>query len=287
LGLIALQRVISYSKTFYIVAKNRRGEPVKYPRAHLPEETQVDGRSWLIGSGDENGLIDVILLPTITDFDWEVRADGYRPATVMGNPRGGRTEVTLEDGHQVSGVVVSAAGRPLAKVLVRVACRGSFGETRTITDSAGHFSLNASCLREAFLEASVPGSGTRQVRLPAQSPSEELVIKLWDSEGGVAGRILHKDGRPVTRFTVHIAIELGVGDFFVITRLISDQEGRFAFLDLPSGQLKMEIKPEDVPPDHRAGIQWEIFRLNIRKGIVHSDLDIRLQDKRVSEDSPW
>jgi len=261
--------------TFYIVVKNRRGEPIKYPRAYLPEGR----RSPVIGSGDENGLIDVLLLRTVTDFTWEVRADGYRPATVMGNPRGGRTEVTLEDGPRVSGVVVSTAGRPIHKAFVLVACLGSFGEARTITDPAGHFSLNASCLGDAFVEVSSPRFIKRQVRLSTPLPGQDLVIKLEHSEGGVAGRILHQDGRPVTRFFVPIENE-----FFVFSRLFSDREGRFAILDLPSGQLRMLIKAEDVPPDRRGEIQPETFHLNIRKGMVHTDLDIRLQDKRVSED---
>jgi len=258
--------------TFFITVKNRQGEPVKYPRAYVSAARP----SQMVGFGDESGLIDVPLTPQLTSLDWEVRAIGYRSANVSGNPKGGKADVTLEDGPVISGVVMSQSGRPIPRALVVAGCRGANGGF-TRTDSDGRFSMNTGCTAQVFVEASCPGYVTRGLRLAAEALKQDLLIKLQEPDGGISGWILHRDGRPVKRALLQLMNE-NPEEPFSITRSLSDPEGRFAILDLPAGQLELQVTAADQV-EGQPPLSPETFPVKIRKGMVYTDLVIRLNDQ--------
>ena len=257
--------------TFYITVSNHRGEPINLARAYAVEGK----RSHAIGMLSQPGFIDILLTPDITTFNWEVRAFGYLPKAVTGSPKGGRARVVLDDGPLVSGVVQSAAGRPLDKAMVLGLCKGGMGG-QTRTDSAGGFSLNVGCPAELSLEVSRPGYVPKLVTVAADEVKQNLVIRLQDPAGGVTGQVLHSDGTPATRFQLQIENENLENSFFV-THGFSDPSGRFSVLDLPAGKLEMQIVAADND-QHEPGMpEMESFALNIRPGMVYSDVIIRLR----------
>ena len=105
------------------------------------------------------------------------------------------------------------------------------------------------------------------------------MIQLSEPESGISGQVVHADGSPVTRFMIDIAGK-DPENPFCLSRSFSDRLGRFVILDLPSGDLEVQIMPADrelVPPIEAISIQ-------LRKGMVYSDVVLVAKDEANPRD---
>ncbi len=139
-----------------------------------------------------------------------VEAKGYAPQQLRFTPgtqeQPGKTAITLEPGHAVSGKVVNAKGEPLSDVwIVADGPQGSDSETSqyTTSDQQGKFSFD-SLSDSTSLDFTRAGySPLRNKQVPLDGKDEVIVTML--DEGVLRGKVVDDEtGKPISPFIVHI-----------------------------------------------------------------------------------
>jgi hypothetical protein len=147
-----------------------------------------------------------------------VRAAGFAGEVFRGPDPG--PVLTLREGEAVEGVVLDLHGRPIPGARISsppsppAACE-------TLSDAAGRFVLPP-VVPNAALRAEAKGYAPLEISLSLY-PDEERTVVFWLVPGrSVSGRVVDSAGEPV-------ADALVVLDQEVVSKVITDREGRFAF----------------------------------------------------------
>lgn len=160
--------------------------------------------------------------------------------------------VPLEPGATVRGVVVDDRGEPVSSALVRVERESeSLPPWLARTDSEGRFEIDTLYAGEHRLRVSSSGHGAIG-RSGVEPGGTELRIVL-ERVGSVAGRVTGPEGRPAAGATVLIA---GSG-IWPARQTQTDDEGRFRWVDVPSGVYEVRAHSGELVAEPRRGLDVE------------------------------
>ncbi len=164
----------------------------KAPRETFSSDAPSDAQGRLILAGLQQGSYRVRFM-----------ARGYQPAerSEVAVPETGEVdlgEVTLENGLEISGVVLKSDGSPASGAFVHARGKGVKGSEGVSTDPDGSFTILG--LREGSyqLSAFVDKSAAE---VQAKAGDRGVTIRL-PAASRLRGRVVEGDGRPITRFEI-------------------------------------------------------------------------------------
>jgi len=163
-----------------------------------------------------------------------VLADGRRPfvrtGIVVEEDRATDVPATLEPGAPLAGVVVDAAGSPIARAAVAASRR--IGRATATTDERGRFALSGLAPGSTAIDVEAAGFVALKTEAAAGPDEARLVMRR---ESSVSGQVVDREGRPVTAFRIFARPSRDSRD--AVRRLrgsaparrieVSDPEGRF------------------------------------------------------------
>jgi beta-lactamase regulating signal transducer with metallopeptidase domain/protocatechuate 3,4-dioxygenase beta subunit len=192
--------------------RDEAGKPVKGALvSYSPDQAYVlyqDTRT------DENGHFRLARISEAREDSICVLAKGFAPADQRATPGKGdqvpHLDFTLTPGHNASGRVVDAAGKPVAGATIVAARpvsrqpRGSYFGPRIDTDAEGRFKFDS--LPAQGVTADVWKQGYSAVRQTPITVDGETEIRM-DPAGVIKGRVVDETtGQPVTSFNVRLGI---------------------------------------------------------------------------------
>jgi hypothetical protein len=186
----------------------------------------------------------------------------------------GRVTLPLDTGAfgTVSGRVVDAKGRPIARAEIRC------GFFRIFTDADGRFEAPHLPAGEQSVSARRSGyaTGSAEVDVPRGGTREVEIVLTWAESGGLRleGRVLTAEGAGLADATVYLIDESGRGTLRSVT---SGAEGRYVFEDLPERLRTTALRVQ--AGKHREGYQSTTVELE--GGLTDDALDIRLPPRQV------
>ncbi|HZL21537.1 MAG TPA: carboxypeptidase-like regulatory domain-containing protein [Polyangia bacterium] len=162
--------------------------------------------------------------------------------------------LALRDGIPVEGQVLDEAGGPLegARVLVGSGAAADPAGFYALTDAGGHFSV-AVPAGSYRLTASAPGHGSARVsvEVPATGAPAAVEIRLVRAEAVLEGLVRDADGRPLSRARLLVwprdPPAGGTAESSPIGSGSADIGGHFRLVDLPAGELRLEVQHPDYP----------------------------------------
>lgn len=231
------------------------GAPVAGAQVHVSVRANgMEQRHELTCGDDGRFAIDPVLAGAAV---LEARAEGYAQAAPTGATlapgKEAKVELRLQEPLAMAGRVVDAAGEPVAGVRVRAGRAGTrMKALETHTAADGTFAFDAvdrgpywvSGFKEGYAVATREGVVT---------PIEDLVLRL-PGFGGVRGRVVGADARPLGEFTIRVARfrphgvtapKPGGGG----TR-VSPDDGRFELSPLEPGAYDLVVSATGLAPVH-------------------------------------
>jgi len=230
-----------------------------------------------MGRTDANGIFRVGGMPP-GPRELTVYATGYPAIRAKTNivPDMKPAEITIEAGGSLTGVVVDAAGRPVAGA--HVGARGA----SSVSDASGHFQLDGLPLHRTFdLSASVKGaSGSIEDARVGAEPYRIVLLP----KPVIRGRVLDDvTGQPITRFQSSLGVRSNPGEdvaFFPSDREDNDsQDGTFERRSISYPMARVRVRADGhLPaqtPEVKAGETPAAFVLRLKRGddVVGAVLD--------------
>jgi hypothetical protein len=160
--------------------------------------------------------------------------------------------LSLRDGFPVEGRVVDDGGGPIEGARVAVA-GGAAGDSvaglYALTDSAGHFSISVPA-GSYQLAASASGHGAARaaVEIEAGRSPASVEMRLTRAEGAVEGLVRDTAGRPLARARLLAWPREAMAGASPLASTSADVGGHFRLVDLPAGELRVEVQHPDYPP---------------------------------------
>jgi len=200
-------------------------------------------------------------------FECTISAEGYKAKSVTANPESQPLEVVLDElePHVISGRVITESGEPLPATVVEI-----YNLTAE-TDSDGRFSKILK-IEEQSVQVRIIKPGYIEYKETASLSSgpaaKELEICLKQSEGGLYGRVLDAEGRPLERFLM-VFKQTGL----IFFRDFESEDGQFSVTDLPAGTYDLFIQSVPFGPLNSATVRnLQVKGVEIRKGYMYGEL---------------
>jgi hypothetical protein len=171
-------------------------------------------------------------------FQCRVTAEGYKTRFTAIDPQRANSVVVLENANNLSGVVTSSDGLPLAGAKIKITGPGS-GQESTKTDADGAFAL-AIAVSPGYATISHAGYADRSVDYDVYAAPQYIRVTLAPS-GGIYGRAVDESGRPVWKYQVTIR-DLENKAPGQLPRFFSSFDGDFAWTDLPAGKFSLHFR---------------------------------------------
>ena len=214
-----------------------------------------------------------------------VAAKGYRSESVVFDPAEPLTTVTLEDGLHVQGRVLSETGQPVAGASVGI-WSGPGREREQVekfmkTDSEGTFSLVLERQPVRRFTAQAPGYVPRTV-IPEGNSTDLIEIRLKPGEGGIQGRVVDAQNRPVELFSLYLRSTSPNGEHLQISQSFQNPQGGFSVLDLMAGEYLINIRGLDR--NTHMPISEGETTVQVQKGHLSGEIVVPLIDLAPIED---
>lgn len=186
-------------------------------------------------------------------------------------------EFVMPVGVTVSGIVVSAAGAPMAGAQVDLE-----GNPVAITDMQGSFTIRAAA-EEYGIGACAEGHGpSRTQHLLSHDGRAEVRLELGAAGGIVEGVVLDADGRPLPELRVTIGRYEGGASWLGDApprpaRVLTDGDGRFRAIGIAAGEQQVSARAPGCLPwtgtcqvvaDATANVAIALLRGNTLRGML-------------------
>jgi hypothetical protein len=206
------------------------------------------------------------LQPRPGPFECTISAEGYRAKSVTAY-QSQPLEVVLDElePQVIRGRVVTEWGEPLPATAVQIAYLtaetdrdGRFSKTLRIAAQ----SVRVRIIRPGYVEY-------RETASLSSGPAvKELEICLKQSEGGLHGRVLDAEGRPMERFNI---VFKNAGLIYV--RDFEVEDGHFSVTDVPAGAYNLSIQSVPYGPlDFNTVRTLQVEGVEIRRGYMYGEL---------------
>ncbi len=218
---------------FRLQVRDPRGAPIPGASVRRPDH-------WVVKT-DPFGRVALPLIPELTTVQFKVWADGFRSAEFEFEHGRLPESVTLEDGLEFFGRVLSENGAPVQGALVTI--NGAAGAA-VRTDAHGRFSRLVPNPPVHAIHVRKAGYLTQGFDFEDPGPVCPVTLRLKASEAGLIGRALHSDGSPAWRFIVNL-ISVAGGESY--SQVFENPQGNFAVYDAPAGRYHVEVVAAGSP----------------------------------------
>ncbi len=197
----------------------------------------------------------------------QVRAAGFVDRTALIGPGEQVTEIALKRADAVIGAVSTPDGRPVARARILIRTRGAFESG--LTDESGGFAVAIAQPPATEIQASKAGYvGASFLLDPKSMPGfKKITLKPAEAGGGIYGKVVTAEGRPVYSFVFRIT----PGS---IRRYFSSLDGTFEVSDLPEGTYSFTVRCLE---EGKVNLQGNLDRVDVRKGMVYGPVVVRLR----------
>jgi hypothetical protein len=182
---------------------------------------------------NDRGVIRIAAPPGATRFECTVSAPGYIAKTLEMETNAARHEVTLEGAGACRGQVINERGAPVSDALVDVFP----SEGEVLTDSAGMFSVPVPALPVKEIKVNRVGYLSERLLFLEEAAPSFVRIRLKRTEGGIYGRVVNDQGKPIKKFIMTTLDPQGGSG--MISRMFEDEDGLFAISDVPPGNYQL------------------------------------------------
>ncbi len=252
-----------------VVVRNAEGKGIPF--------AIVSGRP--PATADENGVATVVVNSDSGPFKCRVRAAGYKEKTLALDPKARSMEVVLDKAELFTGRVLSESGAPLPGVSLQI--RPSQADGDVTSDSLGMFSvpLLDAPIREVV--AGKPGYITEFLLYydDKQKCPPFMEITLKRTEGGIYGRVIDEEGKPVALFSVVLRDFAQQSPYPRFARFFDNEEGLFSITEVPAGRYGMSVMSIVDPTTKRRPQSWESNQVELRKGLYFGEMLIQLASR--------
>ena len=221
--------------SFTLKVEGRDGETIAHAMVERPDGQVV--------AADEEGIVEMALLPEFETIHCGIWADGYLRLDADLNARDAFQVVRLEPAPEVHGWVISSYGEPV--VDARLHLHGTRGlaahrEKPVYSDGSGAFSRGLSDPPLQRIQVTHPAYIDEWIRFD-EHPFDPVVIRLRSQETALAGSVFGQAGLPVRRFTV----EVMPADSSMIpqpfSKFFDSSDGRFLISSVPPGKYQVSV----------------------------------------------
>ncbi len=203
-------------------------------------------------------------------FQCRVIAEGYKTRFTAIDPQRANSVIVLENANNLSGIVTSPDGRPLAGAKIKITAPGTDQES-TRTDADGAFAL-AIAVSPGYATISQPGYVDRRVDYDVYVAPQFIRVALEPS-GGIYGRAVDGSGQPVWRYRVTIR-DLESKAPAELPRFFSSFDGDFSLTDLPAGKFSLYLQGTGSADSWP--LSGRIDAVEIRSGSIYGPVTVVL-----------
>jgi hypothetical protein len=259
---------LSQAAAISFPVRNSRGEALPYATATAPGHFKIAG-------GEKRGVIEISVPLELSPFDCTVAADGYKPNTILLDPKAPPSAVVLEDRPLFKGKVTAEKGEAVADALVSVwgtgGAQGKFDGAVT-TDKTGRFSIPLAYPPAREVKVTKLGFFDQRLTFDSAKPAPpEPAIRMKHVESGIYGRVIDYRGISVKRFVVHLRDAAARPGSHEYQRSFSDERGAFMVTDIAPGTYTLIIQSiMDATTDNVQLVSRE--QVEIRKGFLLGEI---------------
>ena len=204
-------------------------------------------------------------------FQCRAIAGGYKTRLTAIDPQRVHSVVVLENANNLSGIVTSPDGLPLAGAKIKITSLAG-GQQSARTDAEGAFAL-AIAISPGYATIFHPGYADSRVDYDVYAAPQFIRVTLEPS-GGIYGRVVDELGRPVWKCQVTIrGLESQAPG--QLPRFFSSFDGDFAWTDLPGGKFSLRFQSMEFE-EGRALLSGKIDAVEIRPGSIFGPVTVVL-----------